>query len=285
MVKSFVARTAITIVSWTGISAARRRITIESASLSSLDFPMHRMRSSLRSRLRGLLVVLVALGLAAPACATGTSSGGDDPVDGGSEAAPTTSVPPGSDAGSPRDGASDSATPGARAPAVGEVIFSEMMINPDGLSDEFGEWVELYNTTDAPLELAKCRLGDEGTPKDDREIDVPSLVIPAKSAIVLARSGTASANGGISGVAFEYGNGFVLANTGDSAILTCGGTVIDKVVLTTAFPFDKGATMQVKVSARTATANDTPAGWCKATLSFGTSAQFGTPGNTQNHCP
>jgi len=241
--------------------------------------------SSLRSRLGSLVVLLLATGVAAPACATGTSSNGDDPaVDGGSDAAPTTSAPPSNDGGR-ADGASDSATSGARAPAVGEVIFSEMMINPDGLSDEFGEWVELYNTTDLPLELAKCRLGDEGTPKDDREIDVPSLVIPAKSAIVLARSGTASANGGISGVAFEYGNTFILANTGDSTVLTCGGTVIDKVVFTTAFPFDKGASMQVKVSARTATANDAPAGWCKATLSFGTGAQFGTPGNTQNHCP
>jgi hypothetical protein len=167
---------------------------------------------------------------------------------------------------------------------AGEVIFTEMMINPDPLSDEFGEWVELYNTTDAPLSLAQCRLGDEGAPKDDREID-RDVIIPAKSAIVMGRSGSPAINGGLEGVVFEYGNGFVLANTGDSAILTCSDVVIDRVVFTSNWPFGRGATMQLKVSARNAAANDTPGNWCLATLSFGTSAQKGTPGNTQNHCP
>lgn len=226
---------------------------------------------------------LVLATLAAPAaCATGGDASPEDTGDASvTDAAPTSTATSG-DASRPETG-TDAAAQGRR-PAVGEVIFSEMMINPDGVSDELGEWVELYNTTDAPLSLAQCRLGDEGSPKDDREID-RDVVIPAKGAIVMGRSATVSANGGLSGVVFEYGSGFVLANAGDSAILTCNGAVIDRVDFTSSWPFGKGVTMQVRQSARTATANDAPGGWCLATLSFGTGAQKGTPGNTQNHCP
>ena len=39
--------------------------------------------------------------------------------------------------------------------------------------------------------------------------------------------------------------------------------MIDKVVFTTAFPFDKGASMQVKVSARTARRTTRPRGGAK----------------------
>jgi len=234
---------------------------------------------------RAALALALLVVPAVPACATGSADAPEPGDDASVADAPTTTSP--SDGGRPPpgpDGAPNDATSGTRKPAVGEVIFSEMMINPDGLSDEFGEWVELYNTTDTPLSLAQCRLSDDGSPKDDREID-REVVIPAKSAIVLGRSGSASANGGISGVAFEYGNGFVLANTGDSAILTCNGAVIDRVDFTSTWPFGKGITMQVKQSARTASANDSPGAWCLATLSFGPATQKGTPGNTQNHCP
>jgi hypothetical protein len=234
---------------------------------------------------RFFCAALALVGLAVTAaCATGSASTTEDPADATpDDAAPTPTGTVPRDASAPESGG-EASTQGLRRPGAGEVVFTEMMINPDGVSDEFGEWVELYNTTDTPLGLAQCRLSDESSPKDDREID-RDVVVPAKSAIVLGRSASAAANGGLSGVTFEYGNGFVLANTGDSAILTCNGVVVDRVDFTSTWPFGKGVTMQVKQSARNATANDTPGNWCLATLSFGTGAQKGTPGNTQNHCP
>lgn len=228
-------------------------------------------------------VALVGLTVTA-ACATGSASATDDATDASTDdAAPTPTGTAPRDGSAPETGG-ETSTQGLRRPSAGEVVFSEMMINPDGVSDEFGEWVELYNTTDTPLGLAQCHLGDESNPRDDREID-REVVVPAKSAIVLGRSASAAANGGLSGVSFEYGSGFVLANTGDSAILTCNGVVVDRVDFTSTWPFGKGVTMQVKQSARNAAANDTPSNWCLATLSFGTGSQKGTPGNTQNHCP
>ncbi len=230
-----------------------------------------------------LLLVLMAGGSStAAACATGTAVAGDDPqVEAGTDA--TGPIPTGSVADAERPDAVVVPST-ARTPVAGEVIFSELMINPDGVSDELGEWLELYNTTDTPLNLAQCRLTDEATPADDRVIDA-DVIVPPKSAVVLGRSSKPAENGGISGMVFAYANTFVLANGGDSAVLVCKGATIDKVAFTTSWPFDKGVTMQLKVSARTAAANDSPTAWCKSTLSFGTGSQLGTPGNTANHCP
>jgi hypothetical protein len=229
-----------------------------------------------------LTCVCVASLLAA--CATGTVVRGevDDSSDASVDAEPVDGALPPRDAGAP-DAAVDGAS-GPRAPAAGEVIFSELMINPDGVSDELGEWIELFNTTDAPLSLAGCRLTDESSPKDDKLVDGP-VVIPAKSAIVLAREGDSAQNGGLVGAVLEYGPSFVLANGGDTAVLVCGTTEVDRVTFTSTWPFAKGTTMQLRQSARSATANDLVGSWCPATLTYGTGTQRGTPGNTQNHCP
>lgn len=229
------------------------------------------------------LTGLVAASMIA-ACATGTVVRGE--VDDSSDASLDAEAVDGGS--TPRDGggpdAAIDAGSGPRAPAVGEVIFSEMMINPDGLGDDLGEWIELYNTTDAPLSLAGCRLTDDSSPRDDKLVDSP-VVIPPKSAVVLARESDSAQNGGLSGAVLEYGPSFVLANGGDVTILVCGSTEVDRVTFTSTWPFAKGTTMQLRQSSRNATANDLAASWCLATLTYGSGTQRGTPGNTQNHCP
>ena len=230
-----------------------------------------------------ILALICAASLLA-ACATGTVVRGevDDSADASVDAEAVDGALPPRDAGAPDAVVDGSSAP--RAPAAGEVIFSEMMINPDGVSDELGEWIELYNTTDAPLSLAGCRLTDESSPKDDKLVDVP-VVLPAKSAVVLAREADSAQNGGLTGAVLEYGPSFVLANGGDTTVLVCGSTEVDRVTFASTWPFAKGTTMQLRQSARSATANDLAASWCTATLTYGTGTQRGTPGNTQNHCP
>ncbi len=64
----------------------------------------------------------------------------------------------------------------------GEVAITEIMYNPD--SEEAypakPEWIELYNTTDEPIDLAGWYLADEST----RSGDFPSYILGAKSAVV-----------------------------------------------------------------------------------------------------
>jgi hypothetical protein len=57
----------------------------------------------------------------------------------------------------------------ARVPSIGEVIITELMIDPDAVADQQGEWVEIQNNTVHWLDLTGHRLADGGL--DDMEID------------------------------------------------------------------------------------------------------------------
>lgn len=172
----------------------------------------------------------------------------------------------------------------ARRPMAGEVIFTELMPNPDTIVDTAGEWIELKNLSKDTLELAGCHLKDMGTNGDDHPINVSSLTMLPDAVIVMAKTKDPTQNGGIQGVAYEFAGGFALTNTGDEVLLECDGVLIDRVVYTSAWPFTKGAAMQLASSKLTATDNDVQTNWCLATAPY-TAGELGTPGTTGNQCP
>jgi len=171
-----------------------------------------------------------------------------------------------------------------RRPMAGEVIFTELMPNPDMIADTAGEWLEMRNLSNATLELAGCRLKDKGTNGDDHPINVASLTMLPDTVIVMAKTKDPTQNGGIQGVAYEFAGGFALTNTGDEVLLECDGVLIDEVVYTAAWPFTKGVAMQLASAKLTAMANDLPTNWCMATATYAPT-EFGTPGTTGNQCP
>jgi Lamin Tail Domain len=173
---------------------------------------------------------------------------------------------------------------GARRPMVGEVIFTEVMPNPDTIVDTAGEWFELKNLSKDTLEIGGCHLKDMGTNGDDHTINMASLTMLPDAVIVMAKTDDAAQNGGIQGVAYAFAGGFALTNTGDEVLLECDGTVIDSVVYTDAWPFAKGVAMQLASAKLTATDNDAQANWCSATAPY-TAGELGTPGTTGNQCP
>ncbi|MBK5332632.1 MAG: lamin tail domain-containing protein [Ilumatobacteraceae bacterium] len=118
-------------------------------------------------------------------------------------------------------GAGDFGSPGAAnscelplPPAA--VVISEVMRNPAVVGDSHGEWLELHNTTAAPVNLAGWTLTDGAS---DRHTIKGSLVVPADGYLVLGRDTNRDANGGAP-VAYSYGDGFVLSNDNDGIILT-----------------------------------------------------------------
>jgi len=64
----------------------------------------------------------------------------------------------------------------------GDVIITEVMYNPDSLEENpsMAEWVELYNTTDAPINLAGWYLADNFS----RSGDFPAYILGAHSTVV-----------------------------------------------------------------------------------------------------
>ncbi|MDP6943375.1 MAG: lamin tail domain-containing protein, partial [Myxococcota bacterium] len=123
----------------------------------------------------------------------------------------------------------------ATTPAPGEVIISELMIDPVSVSDEDGEWIELLNVSDHSVLLDGCRIADVAG-GDDHEIagDAPLLLEPGGAA-VLGKTSDLSLNGGVT-VDYAYGGSFILANDGDSVIVRCDGQIIDEVHVDATFP-------------------------------------------------
>ncbi|HNO77622.1 MAG TPA: lamin tail domain-containing protein [Phycisphaerae bacterium] len=64
----------------------------------------------------------------------------------------------------------------------GDVVITEIMYNPDSVENNpsEAEWVEIYNNTDSPIDLAGWYLADDVT----RSGDFPSYILGARSAVV-----------------------------------------------------------------------------------------------------
>ena len=97
-------------------------------------------------------------------------------------------------------GASDSGDSGSNetsegaAPGVGELIITELMVDPLAVADELGEWVELTNVSDHTLDLGGCTISDDG--RNGAVIPAGTL-LAAGERLVLSRSDDSAVNGGL----------------------------------------------------------------------------------------
>ncbi|MDR8391799.1 lamin tail domain-containing protein [Aliifodinibius sp. S!AR15-10] len=97
----------------------------------------------------------------------------------------------------------------------GDIIITEFMANPDAVSDDNGEYIELYNRRSVAININGFTLSDNDS--DSHTIDNGgSLTIPGEDFIVLARS----SNPGLSEAPEYVFDGFSLSNSGDEIILS-----------------------------------------------------------------
>lgn len=168
--------------------------------------------------------------------------------------------------------------------APGELVLTELMIDANAVSDEHGEWVEIYNVTDRTLSLDGLVLGDDNV--DAWPLDGGVQVAPGQYAVLCADTAS-GANGGVScDGAFHYntwGEGFALANAGDEVTLALpDGTAIDRMSYGEA-QVSPGVALGVDPGQVDATANDSAGAWClqDSPLSGG---DLGTPGQANDGC-
>ncbi|GAL01721.1 hypothetical protein JCM19314_1874 [Nonlabens ulvanivorans] len=209
-------------------------------------------------------------------------------------------------------GTANSNSGGTPALGAGDIVITELMIDPNGSEDE-REYFEVYNTTAAAIDLMGWTIVDASSSGRAHEITT-STVVPANSYAVLAASGDATLNGGIPAVAYEYGfdsppggtatpgvgSNFPRFNNESSfddgtpndneidgiALLSASGTEIDRVeydygygTAPIGFPmmmFSGGGSIESNTF--DVNANDLAAAWTAATATFGTASQLGTPG-------
>jgi hypothetical protein len=65
------------------------------------------------------------------------------------------------------------------------VLITELLIDPDAVGDTLGEWLELHNAGDAPVNLAGWSLG---TLERSEHVIAAELWLPPNAYVVLARN-------------------------------------------------------------------------------------------------
>ena len=171
--------------------------------------------------------------------------------------------------------------PDGPAPA-GKVIVTEFMANPKAVQDSDGEWIELFNIGNQPVDINGWTLKDQGT--DAHVIQAPGpLVVPAGGYLLLGRTTDKLLNGGVH-VLYAYKD-FFLANTEDEVVLQdTGGAVVDSFSYsaTKGFVIPEGASLSLK---HPGVDQNDPGNWCAEPSPWpGSKGDNGTPGANPG-CP
>ncbi len=163
----------------------------------------------------------------------------------------------------------------------GELVISELMIAPLGVSEVEGEWFEIANVSDHAITLDGLTLTDN---KSDTHIINPCspVVVPAGGRAALGRQSDASKNGGVA-MAYAYKTEMSLNNFGDSVIVKAGTVEIDKVTWVSTW-VTKGKALSLDVTDTTADANDVQSHWCWA-IDKMADGDVGSPGKANPVCP
>ncbi len=166
----------------------------------------------------------------------------------------------------------------AQTPSVsGDVIITEMMINPESAPEITTEWLELYNGTSLPLELQDCELHESS---NFHTIASSVILIPGQY-VTLA---TSMSPGGFTPT-YNYNDAVRWSNSGETATLSCASVAIDSVDYSVpGFPTNTdGRAISLDPDFISPTANDSGANWCHATNNYD-AGNYGSPGSANPDC-
>jgi hypothetical protein len=165
---------------------------------------------------------------------------------------------------------------------AGDLVVTEIMNNPGEVSDDFGEWIEIHNTTAQPIDLAGLVL-ESGAAS---HTIASSVKIAPSGYAVLGINAKEATNGGVL-VDYQYAEVKLMNTKGDVKIRTAGNLVIDTTTYDEASGLDPdGRSRTLDPKFLTASMNDTDAHWCSGTsFVLGNNGDRATPGKPNDACP
>jgi hypothetical protein len=190
----------------------------------------------------------------------------------GASSSPSSAVPlPAAGASAPAPGSGPKLTAPSRP---GQLVITEIMVDPKTLSDSDGEWFELQNVSDTAFDLQGCVI-DDGA-KEPRLVST-RLVVQASAYLTVARHEQPGFTPG-------YVATISFTNTADTLAVRCGEVEIDRVAYDKAqgFAVVAGASLSLDATKTTAEHNDAASAWCAARASYG--PELGTPGQPNPGC-
>jgi hypothetical protein len=171
----------------------------------------------------------------------------------------------------------DTTTPSA----YGQLVITELMVDPDLVADEAGEWLELYNRGGGVYDLFGCELRDGA----HSHTVAGHVLVPAGA----FRTAASFATGGGFVPDYTYA-GLSFANDTDGEVsLWCAGALIDRFPYVASQAATRGHALSLDAQHYSADDNDRSSYVCPAKTTYhsdgaGTS-DYGTPGAPNPHCP
>ena len=163
----------------------------------------------------------------------------------------------------------------------GALIITEIHCDPRELSDEAGEWIELYNASATAIDLRGWSIEDRRFDTHQVRSDTELLIQP-DTYVVLARRAEILQSMGIS-VFYAYGDDMVLDDVTDEVILIDEQGVLNDGVAydrSKDWPSMHGHSMEWKGSG----GRQSPGNWQDAQYEFFT-GDFGSPGEENGTAP
>ena len=166
----------------------------------------------------------------------------------------------------------------------GDLLITEIMYNPDALSDSEGEWIEIYNNSGNTVNL-KDLVIRRGSKSNFHQI-ASDVNLASGAYAVLGRTEFATDN-----IDYVYGKSILLANNGSELIInTFGNDGTDGPVICSvdygATGFNtrlEGKSIQLDPSIKDAAEAQLGSNWCSSSLKYST-GDFGTPGSVNSPC-
>jgi hypothetical protein len=165
-----------------------------------------------------------------------------------------------------------------------ELVITEIMYNPDAVSDAAGEWFEVYNPGSSPVNLNGWSIKDHGT---DSFTIAEDVFVPSEGYAVLCKNKDSSLNGGI---ICDIGySSFTLGNTNDAVVLLSPeDEIIDEAAYDVGVePWKSlnkaGYSLQLDPGHYTSAENDNGIYWCNTDEPL-PEGDFGTPGIINSDC-
>ena len=153
------------------------------------------------------------------------------------------------------------------------VVITEIMVNPAAVSDSYGEWFEITNTTDTTIDIHGWTIKDGDSDEHEISNDSMAVTIAPSDYFVLASNGDSALNGGLN-ANYDYDDIFLSNSEGEIILLDGSGAIVDEVHYDNSWAFGSGESMEIH---DVSVDNNNPDNWFEAILPYG-DGDLGTPG-------
>jgi hypothetical protein len=166
--------------------------------------------------------------------------------------------------------------------AAGDLVISEIMVNPATVLDTDAEWFELYNHSTMEINLNGLTIADSST-SDTIDTDI---LVPAGGYALLALSSDTGLNDNLPAPDFIYSGLAFDETSAGSLSVSDSSTTIDTVAWDgSTWTATEGYSWSLSSTTLTATDNDTFTNWCNgASLWTGATSNYGSPGAANPSC-